>query len=229
MVIKGILHTIGSDYFNDISGCAVVQHMHGLVQKERPHYHIWLPSGYNVNSTKKLLRDYYDSKIADLKWNTHANAYYTVKEHDSIEKWLEYVIDPAKADCKKPEILCWNISDRSRPVVRSLDELILPDLSGSESKVTVVSARKHITTQDKQAKFYKYVKEFYELSPGHAVDHVVISDLLYEYSTGGFNVNAAPQYIEYALYHQLKAMGDTVSLEQNKAHWTRQIMKKMGR
>ena len=115
VVIKGVLHGVGTEYYKDISGCAIGQHAKGLLQKERPHYHIWLPNTYTVTALKATLRSYYDSKLPDLKWNTHANSYYTVKEHNSFRKWKEYVFNPELADCKQPTVEVWNVPDQ-RPI-----------------------------------------------------------------------------------------------------------------
>jgi len=115
LVIKGLLHGVGTEYYKDISGCAVGQHAKGLLQKERPHYHIWLPDTYTIKGVKEIIRQYYDTKLPDLKWNRNGNAYYAVKAHNSFNKWKGYVFDPALADCKQPTVEVWNVPE-TRPI-----------------------------------------------------------------------------------------------------------------
>lgn len=133
VVIKGLLHPAGTEWFKDISGCCIGQHKEGLTQKERPHYHIWLPNTYTVKNVKADLRKYYDTLIPDLKWNTHANAYYTVKDHDSFQNWKEYVFNPDLAECKKPTVELWN-SLEPRPIISDINDLVF-ELPHDESKV----------------------------------------------------------------------------------------------
>jgi len=170
-----------------------------------------------------------------LKWNTHANSYYSVTPHNSFDNWLQYSIDPTKAQVKKPRISLWNRPD-PKPEVRSLDELILPVLDGvagitpsgaTAPTVVVASTRKNQTTADKQAKFYKYVKEYYTENPDQVIDYFGLATLLDDYAKGGFNEMAAPQYIEYAMYNYLKETGDKVRFEDRQATWCNRVLARM--
>lgn len=137
VVIKGVLHDCQlPTTISDLSGAVVVEHKYGLVQKERPHYHCWIPGVPSISRFKAELREYYDGLISDLKWNTHANAYWTVKEHGSFKSWLKYVLYD---DCKSPSVIVWNRSD-PRPelpdLARSIDELIIPANVVTEVPIT---------------------------------------------------------------------------------------------
>lgn len=225
VTIKGILHQYGIEYFTNIEGCVIVEHKEGLIQKERPHYHIWLPSSHTIDSTKRALRSYYDTKTSELKWNTHANAYYSVTPHDNFQKWIDYTIDPEKSQVKKPSIQLWNRSE-PRPEVRIIDNLVLPGLS-IVSPPVATTVKKHQNTLDKQAKFYNFVKEYVSENPQEVLGYTDITGLLYEYSKGGFNEMAAPQYIEFAMYHYLKDSGDTIKSEEVKHSWTTRVMSRL--
>lgn len=125
IVIKGELHDVELfPELADLSGSAVVEHKEGKRQKERPHYHCWVPKDYaTVKLWKERLRTYYDSRVSNLKWNTHANSYYTIKDHDSFDRWVQYVVkDP---DVKVSSWVKWNLPG-SPPQLYSLDDLVLP-------------------------------------------------------------------------------------------------------
>lgn len=146
-IIKGILHPIDLPAcIYDLSGAVVVEHKCGLIQKERPHYHCWLPGVPSVPWQKTVLREYYDQQFppGHLTWETYANAYYCVKQHDDFVTWLKYTFsDKVAAKCKSPSIVIWNRSDPrpdSPDVARSFDELILPTNVVTESPVVVPPA-----------------------------------------------------------------------------------------
>lgn len=232
ITIKGVLHQYGYDYFKDISGCVVVEHREGLTQKERPHYHIWIPPSDSIPRIKRALRSYYDEKNEDLNWNTHANAYYSVTPHNSYEKWLKYTIDPEKASVKKPTIVLWNLPG-SPPEVRPAAELIVSGLdggiapSGATGPTVVVASRKHVTTEDKQKKFYQFVKEYYQENKGEEVSYNSVARLLDDYAKGGFNEMAAPQYIEFAMYNYLKDSGDKVRFKERQEDWVTRVLARL--
>lgn len=137
---------------------------------------------------------------------------------------MDYTIDPEKAQVKKPTVLVWN---RSEPVpeVRSLDSLVVPGLS--LEPVKIIEVKKHQNTMDKQAKFYKYVKEYVDSNPEEALGYTDIAELLYEYSSGGFNEMAAPQYIEFAMYHYLKDSGDRQKSQDAKENWRNRVLARL--
>lgn len=162
IIIKGILHPIGLEFFEQFREVIAVQHKEGLVQKERPHFHIWIPIGH-VEQLKKDLRKFYDARIPGLEWNTHANAYYTVKDYDKFENWIEYVYNPQTAKCKKPTIELWR-SPQTRPP--PLPEVIeVNELIYETGDPTNVQEPKVIITKDKSkresasARFLKYCKQ----------------------------------------------------------------------
>lgn len=96
-VIKGVLHQYKYELVKDLSGCVVVEHRKGLVQKERPHYHIWIPHGSIINGAKcikeykQVIREHYSALNKDLDWNRNANAYYSFTPHSSFDNWPDRV------------------------------------------------------------------------------------------------------------------------------------------
>lgn len=205
VVIKGVLHQYGPDFFKDISGCVVVEHAIGLVQKERPHYHIWYPGVSDEDSTRRSLRNYYDTKNKELKWNTHANAYYTVKKHDDFEAWLHYTW--YNADCKLPALLVWNLPGE-RPV-RLMDELILPAPSGSDgialtgvTTSAVAVASQPPKEKRKEAcylKFYKYCKDSL-VGPNDKPTLDDIVELWIAFTCGNYELRNVSAPVRYAWY-----------------------------
>lgn len=237
LVIKGDLHKVGlPNLIKDLSGVAVGEHLRGK-RAEKPHYHCWLPS--DILSYKDLsgvpfqeqLRNWYNDRIPNLAWKTNGNAYWAWKSHDSLERWIEYVFK-TKSECKQPSVILWNLPGEPP---RSHADLIsaTPGEGGSAADgvpvpaVVVAPSRKNLTTQDKQAKFYRYVKQYVDENPEEVLCYSDITDLLYEYSTGGFNEMAAPQYVEYAMYHYLKDTGDKVRSLEVKESWRARILSRL--
>jgi len=224
VVIKGRLHELGYTYFQDISGCVIVEHKVGLVQKERPHYHIWLPGVPDVRSTKNALRAHYDTLDSNLKWNTHANAYYTVKEHNDFDAWLNYAW--TNADCKLPELVLWNLPD-PRPV-RPFDELILPAQDGGiagptnyvvATEVASQPRKKQKTSEDKFNDFCNYCKSYYDENKDENIEDFKVKELLWSYSKGRFNRFRAAEYVYGVLYELTKSSGDVLTHDHWKEQW----------
>lgn len=128
LVIKGILHQYRYDIVKDISGVVVVEHLKGLVQKERPHYHIWVPYSSCIGGStsrdgiKKVIRDHYTALNSTLDWNRNANAYYSFTPHSSFDNWLNYTFVSCK-DCKEPKLHVWNREGAPPDRIEPLDPL----------------------------------------------------------------------------------------------------------
>lgn len=180
--------------------------MEGLVQKERPHYHIWIPGEFStpkpLNEFKSRLRAYYDTKITGLKWDTDANAYWCLKSHKDREAWISYTSDPEKAKCKKPSILLWNAPDK--PEVRSLEELILPAPAGELPKPGTVKAK----PPSKLESWCAHVKNQLDANPDLPVDRNTLIRLLINYSKGGMNKYRVAEWVNTALFRYLEDSGE---------------------
>lgn len=208
VVIKGELYQYGLEWFSDISGCAAIEHKFGLVQKERPHYHIWLPSSYSVSNTKKALREFYDTKQEGLKWNTHANAYYTVKEHGDFDKWLNYAW--SKDECKEPSVGIWNVGcEKPLPKPTPINELVYAKASDVPESKPIPAKRKKEPTKMEQ--FYLYCKSYFDEFPMKDISRDEILKLLLSWSKGGMNKFRVYEFVHYATYRLLAEGGEKTS------------------
>lgn len=212
VVIKGVLFQHGIDWFKDISGCVVVKHQFGLVQKERPHYHIWLPDTYDVVSTKKSLREYYDTKEKDLKWNTFANSYYTVKEHDNFDKWWAYTY---KENCKEPDLVLWNASSE-RPITTPSNLVVLhgPSDEFFEPVTEALSVSKPVAPKPRKKEptkieaFFNYCEKYYKDNPSESISRHDVLELLLSWSKGGMNKFRVYEFVQYATFRLLSEGGE---------------------
>lgn len=158
VTLKGEMYKYGYDMFQHLPGSVVVRHMEGLVQKERPHYHIWWPTDLKKSHATDVIKQYVRSKDATFA-DKNGNALYSCTPHDSFTRWLDYTIDPMKAKVKKPEIMVWNLPD-PKPEVRSEAQLILPALS-VEVLNTVSSTEKKKSKRNRGVEFYNYMIDKY--------------------------------------------------------------------
>lgn len=145
IVLKHDLHDLKDVTLYNVEGGACVEHATGLVQKERPHYHIWVPhegkpSDYEVKKKREELRAHYMALAPHLV-AVNGNALYSVKAHDSFDNWKQYVI---RENCKHPKVIFWNRSDPAPEFEspRSLEELIFPDRVVQETPIAVVKEKK---------------------------------------------------------------------------------------
>lgn len=112
-------------------------------------------------------------------------------------------------------MVCWKIPGPSLPVpsARSKDNFI--SLVYSEDIVVkdvsaVAPKPKPKTTEEKMIKFAQYVYECYQDDIDVLLDEDFAIECLIEYSKGGFNDNAAGQYVRYALYYVCDKLGDSM-------------------
>jgi len=75
-------------YFNDISGCVAILHQRGK-SGEHPHYHIWLPLDKQIRPKAIYERL---NKASPVFNGFKGNKQWSIREHDSYTKWLEYVL-----------------------------------------------------------------------------------------------------------------------------------------
>lgn len=74
-------------YFNDISGCVVILHQRGK-KGEHPHYHVWLPLDKQIQPKAIYERLTKHECFKEFKGNKQ----WSIRAHDSYEKWLAYVL-----------------------------------------------------------------------------------------------------------------------------------------
>lgn len=203
-VIKGELHQHPFPDFLDVSGVAICEHLEGKVQKERPHYHCWVPrTSLHVDKWKKdIIRPFYDSQYPDpkaLKWNTHANSYYMFKEHDSYSDWEKYVArDP---EVKKGSWIRWNRPGVPPPIEPgiAISDFIVTGPVNTIIDCPIKVVRK--SSLEKQIKFLNYVKSCVDESDYDTLTPEILTDYVFEYC--GKNefvaMNAAYTFINYAL------------------------------
>lgn len=204
VIIKGDLHDVELfPEFLELSGCAIMEHMEGWIQKERPHYHVWVP--YRNPTVKveenyrKLLRAYYDTKISNLIWKTHANSYYCVKAHNSFTKWLQYVAkDP---EVKRGSCIKWN-RDGDPPKIEIIANTIVN--VGVDTVPTTTKTSKK-TSLEKQQKFLRFVQDAFAPEDYNTLTPEILTDYLFEYCANNEFValNASYTFINYALSHLL--------------------------
>lgn len=145
ITLKHDIHGLKDLTLYDVEGVACVEHAEGLVQKERPHYHIWvphdtLPTAYEVDKKRKELRSHYLTLAPHLS-GLNGNALYAVIAHNNYDNWKEYVI---REKCKKPKVIFWNRPDPApefAPPDQPPDALILPALD-VDAPVAVVKEKK---------------------------------------------------------------------------------------
>lgn len=197
VVLKGVLHDCQlPTYLSDLSGVVIVEHKFGLIQKERPHYHCWIPGVSRLSQFKADLRGYYDGLIPDLKWNTHANAYWTVKEHGSFESWLNYVLNE---ECKSPTVVVWNRSGPrpvSPDVSRSIDDLIIP--ANVVTEVPVVKSPE--SSRSKKEPCYK---RFINYLNSQNVRNPTLDECLeywFEWTNGNYELRNVSGPVRHAYY-----------------------------
>lgn len=192
IIIKGDLHDVELiPEISDLSGCAVVEHKEGKKQKERPHYHCWIPKEADTKLWKERLRTYYDSKLPGLKWNTHANAYYTVKEHDSFYAWVDYVVrDP---DVKISSWIKWNRPGEPPPIRSEIPIVAQPINSLVITPPTVSQPKKaacHI-------RFYEWLQR-QEIENDLSITE--IQEYWIEWTSGAYELRNVSAPIRYAWY-----------------------------
>lgn len=208
IIIKGVLHDV--ELFPDLldlSGSAVAEHLEGKVQKERPHYHCWVPKTTATKEQwKGLLRAYYDTKVPGLDWNRNANAYYTVKYHNSFDAWVTYASDPE--EYKKASWVKWNCPGEP-PKMRNISELILPAQGGATGPQNVihlgpglvVAKDKKFSSLEKQQRFLRYVKDSITEDEWNSQTAHSISRLFFRYcGQNGFTaMHGGYTYVNYVL------------------------------
>jgi len=211
------------DALKDVSGVIVVKHSHELNEKDHLHVyypHIGVSSRNALDALKikaKVIFGMPDRKLTNADWswsnpNTSIEAFW---RYAMYEKGSKQVYARVGAVCS-----IWNVGDEkpSPPPARPSNQIIN----------IVNSATTRLTTSAKQAKFYKYVKEYVKENPiDSGISYTDLTGMLYEYSTGGFNENAAPQYVEYAMYHYCKDNGEHEKAAQSKSAWISRIMSRM--
>ena len=196
IIIKGDLHNVDLiPTISDLSGCAVAEHKEGRKQKERPHYHCWLPKDTaTVKQWKERLRAYYDTQVPNLKWNTHSNAYYTVKEHDSFHKWVEYVA--RDADVKVSSWIKWNLPG-DPPKLFTLEDLVVP------APVNEIVVLPSIPEKDKTKREAAHIRFYNWLMKQQIDDELTIHEITeywVEWSHGAYELRNVTAPIRYAWY-----------------------------
>lgn len=211
------------DALKDVSGVIVVKHSMAE-HNEKDHLHVYyehegVSSRNALDALKlkaKVIFGLSDKKITNGVWawsnpNTSAHAFwrYAMYEKGDVTK---KVYRRVGAEC-----LLWNLG---------IEKPDMPEYRPANHTINIVShSGPKLTTQSKMQKFYKYFKD--SITPDQLVDYSVIADLLDDYATGGFNENAAPQYIEYVMYNYLKDSGDTARFSDRKKEWIHRVLSRL--
>jgi len=202
IIIKGDLHNVEIfPEIMDLSGSAVVEHLEGYVQKERPHYHVWIPHKNPTLTDEKhwkaKLRAYYDTKIDGLNWNKNANAYYCVKKHNSYQAWERYVArDP---EVKISSWIKWNRYGDPPPLV--ITQRTMVTVGQSTTKQTGSQLGRKQTTLDKQQRFLRFVQDCFDPDEYNTLTPEILTDYLFEYCGKNefVSLQASYTFINYAL------------------------------
>lgn len=195
IIIKGDLHTC--ELFPEISNfprCAVVEHKEGRKQKERPHYHCWLPFEAPTKATelewKLKCRTYYDSVLSGLNWNRNANAYYTVKCHDSYKRWFEYVVrDP---DVKISSWIKWNREGEPPPIL-----VEIPIVAQPTNSLVIIPKMESQRKEACHLRFWKWLQN-QEVEDDLSITE--IQEYWIEWTSGAYELRNVSAPIRYAWY-----------------------------
>ena len=203
IIIKGPCHQHGFALYKDISGCCIGEHKEGLVQKERPHYHVWVPrEKFSRTEARAAVRSFYEPKTPDTDWNRSANACYSCTPHTSFTAWVDYVFGK-NTDCKKPTVMLWN-SDTPRPP--SFDELVYSNvLTYDAGTITVQKAASKKAPA--YQRFYDYCKDMKWYVPGGTDAPVErkptktdIVEAWFDWTQGAYEMRNVSAPIRYAYY-----------------------------
>jgi len=197
-----------------------VVHKRGMFA-EKPHYHIYYVSDKEIkkDNLKRLLKATEGWKQLLLDPKTYS---FSTSSDYTIESYWKYVWDKDKGQ----ELITWNIPGIQLPVpVRSSENII--SLVYSEGYVVkdvsaVATKLKPKTTEEKMTKFAQYVYECYQDDTDAPLDEDFVIDCLIEYSKGGFNDNAAGQYVRFAMYYVCDKVGDSL---RHRKHAMKQLWK----
>lgn len=215
-------------YLTSLSNAVVVQHE----EANRKHLHCYIVHTKPI--TRKTFVTHLKSHSAFTELNGQKD--FMVSDPNTLESYWRYTMSGYKVggrnvydDFAKDGATClhYDISGSERlpdyPVRGNTNQIIV------QNNTQNIPQKKTITTQEKQHKFYLYCEEYIKEFPEYEINYDNIIDLLYHRHTGGFNENAAPQYVEYAIYRLLHARGERAKIQENCEKWRLRILRKMGK
>lgn len=211
ITLKYKLHDDGCpNMYSDLSGSAVAEHKEGFVQKERPHYHIWIPEPWTCKAQglklekryKQQIREFFMPRISGVDWNKDCNALYCVKHHDSFHTWVRYVTEE---QIKKGSWYKWNCRGEPPPM-RQMDDLILPVVNVETPtnvihyEVSPVVAK---TPKDASKREAAHIRFYNWLLQQEIEDELTIHEITeywVEWSHGAYELRNVTAPIRYAWY-----------------------------
>lgn len=198
-----------SDIIKKLSNVVAVIHQKGMYA-EKPHYHIYLEVEKDIkkDNLKRLLKSQDGWKELLLDPKTYS---FSTSTDYTIDSFWKYVWDKNKGQ----EFVTWNIPGPQLPIPVRSDENIISLVFSGDTVATkdvsaVVAKVKPKTTEEKMTKFAQYVYECYQDDSDILLDEDFVIDCLIEYSKGGFNDNAAGQYVRFALFYVCDKVGDSL-------------------
>lgn len=160
--------------------------------QEKPHYHLYYNAGTEV--TKDTVQSMIRSNSVVQKYYKASNGFWSIDSDEKydLNTYWEYVWNDYPA--KKQRLVWWDIEEEQLPIPESLilvspGNIIatgpLDSYRGRERK------QKISTSLEKQMKFLKYCKDYYDDFPTHTKTPRDILKLLYEYCKGnGFTTES---------------------------------------
>lgn len=182
---------------------------------EKPHYHIYYNAGKEVKKeevqqlvkSNEIVSKYY--KSSNAFWSVDTDVSYTLQSYWKYV-WASYPI-------KKQRLIHWGIPEEQLSIPEPISELSTDSLLVSTTASSVINMPqkpKTTTTHEKQLKFLKYCKEYYELG-GTPTNNGVLK-LLYEYCSknGATTQNCAYTYVNFVMSNLLQGEAREVHKQQ---------------
>lgn len=206
-------------HLNDLSGCCVVEHRDAT----RIHYHVFYvfkiplaPSRNALDIWKSKFRELYEIP-ADWAFSNANQKLEDFYKYTLYEKYKGLIKDDIGKYKRPGSKLIINNTGQAAP-------------EPPERPVTVdlrSASQKKPTTAEKQQKFYRFVKGYYDENKDEVIDYNGIAQLLADYwQTGGSEVTA-PQYINFAMYNYLKDSGDKSKFQDHKQDWVSRVLSRI--
>lgn len=189
-----------------LKGWAIVSHEGGK-EGEHPHLHCYIQHSEPITAmtVKNRLKKHAPQIFGDFK----GNGSWSFRPHNSLETWWEYVWrDPYLT--KRPALVMWSLESEQLPIPENQNLVLespgniiaMGPLRKTLQTVQVVKEKKK-TTQEKQQKFLRYVRDLIEIdgTNPNEMEAQDILELLYSYCRdNGFTTEACCfTYVHYVM------------------------------